>query len=65
MSCNKSFSVEYIPSFLLKPLSFVFNGFGAKGSLLIPYFAALFTDYLNGLAELPDEVDIRRFDLPE
>jgi len=39
----------------------VFNGFGAKGSLLIPYFAALFADCLCGSVLLPDEVDIRRF----
>ena len=55
----------FIGSHPLHPRLCVFNGFGAKGSLLIPYFAALFTDYLNGLAELPDEVNIRRFDLPE
>lgn len=41
----------------------VFNGFGAKGSMLIPFFAALFADCLGGAGKLPDEVDIKRFGL--
>jgi glycine oxidase len=43
----------------------VFNGFGAKGSLWIPYFAALFADYLCGSTKLPNEVDIKRFGFQE
>ena len=39
----------------------VFNGFGAKGSLWIPYYAQLFAEHLRGSAKLPDEVDIKRF----
>lgn len=39
----------------------VFNGFGAKGSLLIPYYASAFTNFLQGVTSLPVEVDIARF----
>lgn len=38
----------------------VFNGFGAKGSLLIPFFADRFADVLTGAQSLNDEVDIAR-----
>jgi glycine/D-amino acid oxidase-like deaminating enzyme len=39
----------------------VFNGFGAKGSLWIPYYAEQFAAFLSGSAALPEETDIRRF----
>jgi glycine/D-amino acid oxidase-like deaminating enzyme len=39
----------------------VFNGFGAKGSLWIPYYAEQFSAYLSGSAALPVETDIHRF----
>jgi glycine/D-amino acid oxidase-like deaminating enzyme len=39
----------------------VFNGFGAKGSLLIPYYCRLFADLLTGKsASLPSAIDIKR-----
>ncbi len=41
----------------------VFNGFGAKGALLMPYYAEIFADFLCGSVRLPIEVDIARFDL--
>lgn len=40
----------------------VFNGFGAKGAMWIPYFAERFANFLSGSMRLPDETDIRRFD---
>ncbi|WP_455209587.1 NAD(P)/FAD-dependent oxidoreductase [Kaarinaea lacus] len=40
----------------------VFNGFGAKGALWIPYFAERFANFLCGSMQLPEETDIRRFD---
>ncbi len=39
----------------------IFNGFGSKGSLLIPWHAARFADALHGGKGLPAEVDIRRY----
>ena len=39
----------------------VFNGFGAKGALWIPYYAARFAEFLSGPAYLPPETDIQRF----
>jgi glycine/D-amino acid oxidase-like deaminating enzyme len=39
----------------------IFNGFGAKGSLLIPWYAERYTAYLQGRESLPPEADIRRF----
>jgi len=39
----------------------VFNGFGAKGALLIPYYAERFANYLSGSSQLPEETDIMRF----
>lgn len=38
----------------------IFNGFGSKGSLLIPWHAAAFVDSLHGDNALPIECDIRR-----
>ncbi|WP_448520540.1 NAD(P)/FAD-dependent oxidoreductase [Rhodoflexus sp.] len=39
----------------------IFNGLGAKGVSLAPYFAAVFADFLEGkIDKLPAEVDITR-----
>lgn len=38
----------------------IFNGFGSKGSLTIPYHAIAFTDYLQGSGTLMPEADIQR-----
>lgn len=46
----------------LYPQLGIFNGFGSKGSLLIPWHAARFANVLQGKAELPSEVDIRRYE---
>lgn len=40
----------------------IFNGFGAKGSLLIPWHAKRLAAFLAGHGEIPPEADIRRFD---
>jgi glycine/D-amino acid oxidase-like deaminating enzyme len=39
----------------------IFNGFGAKGSLLIPWHAKQFATFLSGEGELPAASDIKRF----
>lgn len=39
----------------------IFNGFGAKGSLMIPWHAERFADHLEGGADLPPWADIRRY----
>lgn len=39
----------------------IFNGFGAKGTLTIPWHAQLFADYLQHHTSLPATVDIARF----
>lgn len=39
----------------------VFNGFGSKGSLTIPWYAQRFADFLTTGAPLPPEADIRRW----
>ena len=39
----------------------IFNGFGAKGSLTIPWYAAKFADYLLRRGDLPLGSDIRRY----
>jgi len=39
---------------------YIFNGLGAKGSSLGPFFAAHFADWLNTEVELDREVDIKR-----
>ena len=44
-----------------QPQLAVFNGFGAKGSLLIPRYARLMTDYLCDGSALPPQADIRRY----
>ena len=41
----------------------VFNGFGSRGALLIPYYSELMRDYLCRGQPLPAEVDISRFQL--
>lgn len=40
---------------------YMFNGFGAKGVSLIPYFSKLMTQYLIKSQVLPAEVDIARY----
>ncbi len=39
----------------------IFNGFGAKGSLMIPWYARQFAQVLNQQASLPAHCDIRRY----
>ncbi len=39
----------------------IFNGLGTKGVSLAPYFANCLTDWMEDLAELPEEVNIYRF----
>lgn len=39
----------------------IFNGFGAKGTMTIPWYAQQFADYLLKGKPLPEEADIRRF----
>ncbi len=39
----------------------IFNGFGSKGSLLIPWYADRFVDHLTNHTPLPPEADIQRF----
>ncbi|MDX8394818.1 MAG: FAD-dependent oxidoreductase [Mariprofundaceae bacterium] len=39
----------------------IFNGFGSKGSLLIPWYAKQFSDYLYHGKTLPSCADIKRF----
>lgn len=38
----------------------IFNGFGAKGVSLTPYFAKHFADVLEGHSEIEKEVDVKR-----
>ena len=38
----------------------IFNGFGSKGSLLIPWHAGRFADALSGVRDLPASCDISR-----
>lgn len=40
---------------------FVFNGLGAKGVMLAPYFAGKFVHFLKQKQDLPPEVDVARF----
>ena len=39
----------------------LFNGFGARGTLTIPWYAQVFSDYLTGQKTLPAEASIKRF----
>ncbi len=43
------------------PRLHIFNGFGAKGSLLIPWYAERYAAFLQSREEIPPEADIRRF----
>lgn len=40
---------------------YIFNGFGAKGVSLVPYFSEIMTQYLIKSQPLPAEVDIARY----
>lgn len=40
---------------------YIFNGFGAKGYLLVPHFVEIFINYLIRNVPLEKEVDIQRF----
>lgn len=40
---------------------YIFDGFGAKGVSLVPYFSKLMSDYLTLGGSLPKEVDIARY----
>jgi len=44
-----------------QPRLWVFNGFGARGSLTIPWYAQRLTAHLQHAAPLPAGADIRRF----
>lgn len=46
----------------IHPKMVLFNGLGAKGALLAPYWAAQLADHLLDGAPLAEEVDIRRFE---
>lgn len=46
---------------LIHPSLQIFNGFGTKAVMLVPYFAKQFVSYLNGESSLDKEVDCRRF----
>lgn len=39
----------------------VFNGFGSKGSLQIPYCAGLMQQHLNEASEIPESMNVSRF----
>lgn len=39
----------------------VFNGFGSKGSLMIPWYSERFSQYLIGKGEIPPASDISRY----
>ena len=40
----------------------IFNGFGSKGSMLIPFFASQLVGYLLRGISLPEQADIKRFE---
>ena len=40
---------------------YIFNGFGAKGVSLVPYFSAVMRDFLLEYQPLPEEVSISRY----
>lgn len=44
---------------------YIFNGFGAKGSLQIPYYTQKFIDFLINAVPIAPEVDCRRYVLIE
>jgi glycine/D-amino acid oxidase-like deaminating enzyme len=43
------------------PNLWIFNGFGSKGALQIPGYAASLADHLEGGGALPKRVDVRRY----
>ena len=43
-----------------KPQLAIFNGFGSKGSMLIPHYAQAFAEHLSHGTEIPHEADITR-----
>ncbi|NWF38809.1 FAD-dependent oxidoreductase [Mariprofundus sp. NF] len=43
-----------------QPRLAIFNGFGSKGSMLIPYYAERFASHLTEGSPIPDEADISR-----
>ncbi len=45
----------------MQPRLWVFNGFGARGALSIPWYAERFSAHLLGSAPIPGEADIQRF----
>jgi len=45
-----------------QPALGIFNGFGSKGSMLIPYYAQAFVDHICNAAALPLEADIVRIE---
>jgi glycine/D-amino acid oxidase-like deaminating enzyme len=40
---------------------YIFDGFGAKGVSLVPFFSKIMSDYLLGNASIAKEVDIARY----
>ncbi len=50
----------FIGSHPHQPRLMVFNGFGSKGSLMIPWYSALFSRHLTKGDNLPETVDIKR-----
>lgn len=45
----------------MHPRTYIFNGFGSKGSTMIPFFAKAFAAYLLHQSPLPPEVSISKF----
>ena len=43
------------------PRAVIFNGMGTKGVSLTPYFSRVLADYLEGMGQIPDEVNISRY----
>lgn len=41
----------------------IFNGFGSRGSLMIPHYAKALTDYISQKKAIPQEVDIKRYNI--
>ena len=52
----------FIGSLLTQPAVMIFNGFGAKGGLLIPWYAKQFANHLVNGEPLDPAADIRRYD---
>lgn len=46
------------------PFAFIFNGFGSRGTLLIPFYAEHLAQYILHQKPLPKEADIRRYTPP-